>query len=137
MDDTGGDDPSLYGAGLHALDVQTGDIKWRTMADDVCEDKPNCDPGISSAATTIPGVVFAGHLDGRFRAYDTDSGEVLWSYDTMQPVETTTGIIASGGSMSGPGPAVADGHVVLNSGYGLYGHMPGNLLLVFETAEAE
>jgi polyvinyl alcohol dehydrogenase (cytochrome) len=33
--------------------------------------------------------------------------------------------------MSGPGAAVADGYVVVNSGYGLYYHMPGNLLLVF------
>jgi polyvinyl alcohol dehydrogenase (cytochrome) len=33
--------------------------------------------------------------------------------------------------MSGPGAAVANGHVVVNSGYGLYYHMPGNLLMVF------
>lgn len=130
-------DLSLYGAGIHAVDVVTGDIKWRKMADNVCGDRANCDPGISSAVTSIPGVIFAGHLDGRFRAYDADSGEVLWAYDTTQEVETTTGIMASGGSMSGPGPAVADGHVVLNSGYGLYGHMPGNLLLVFEASEEE
>ncbi len=39
--------------------------------------------------------------------------------------------------MSGPGPAAADGHVVLNSGYGLYGHMLGNLLLVFKVAKEE
>jgi polyvinyl alcohol dehydrogenase (cytochrome) len=26
---------------------------------------------------------------------------------------------------------VANGHVVVNSGYGLYYHMPGNLLMVF------
>lgn len=134
MDGTGGGDISLYGAGLHAVDAVTGEIKWRNIADNDCGDKPNCDPGISSAVTAIPGVVFAGHLDGRFRAYAAESGEVIWAYDTTQPVETVTGITASGGSMSGPGPAVADGHVVLNSGYGLYGHMPGNLLLVFETS---
>jgi polyvinyl alcohol dehydrogenase (cytochrome) len=33
--------------------------------------------------------------------------------------------------MSGPGAAVANGHVVVNSGYGLYNHMPGNLLMIF------
>ena len=80
-------------------------------------------------------MVFAGHLDGQFHAYSTDTGEVIWSYDTMQSVETTTGEQASGGSMSGPGPAVADGHLVFNSGYGLYGHMPGNLLLVFAVSD--
>lgn len=137
MDGTGGGDQSLYGPGLHAVDVLTGEIKWRTMADDICGEKPSCDPGISSAATAIPGVIFAGHLDGRFRAYDATSGDVLWTYDTTQSVETTTGVITSGGSMSGPGPAIADGHVVLNSGYGIYNHMPGNLLLVFKVAGEE
>ncbi len=39
--------------------------------------------------------------------------------------------MASGGGMSGPGAAIAGRHVVVNSGYGLYYHMPGNLLLVF------
>jgi polyvinyl alcohol dehydrogenase (cytochrome) len=33
--------------------------------------------------------------------------------------------------MSGPGAAISNGHVVVNSGYGLYYHMPGNLLMVF------
>jgi polyvinyl alcohol dehydrogenase (cytochrome) len=61
---------------------------------------------------------------------------VLWSYDTTRKVKTITGVEASGGAMSGPGPAVYGRHVVLNSGYGIYYHMPGNLLLVFE-AEGE
>jgi polyvinyl alcohol dehydrogenase (cytochrome) len=33
--------------------------------------------------------------------------------------------------MSGAGPAVAEGHLIINSGYGLYSHSPGNLLLVY------
>jgi polyvinyl alcohol dehydrogenase (cytochrome) len=130
-------DLSLYGAGLHAVDAATGEIKWRKMAENVCGDRANCDPGISSAATSIPGVIFAGHLDGRLRAYSAANGEVLWEYDTTQSVETITGVATSGGSMSGPGPAVADGHLVVNSGYGLYQHIPGNLLLVFETDNKE
>jgi hypothetical protein len=32
---------------------------------------------------------------------------------------------------SGAGPAVAEGHVIVNSWYGLYSHSPGNLLLVY------
>lgn len=131
MDNTGGDDlPS--GAGLHAVDIATGKVLWSTLAEnDFCDGKAFCDPGISSAITAIPGVVFAGHLDGRFRAYDAMTGEVLRTWDTTQNVETLTGTVAHGGSMSGPGPAVFDGHVVLNSGYGLYNHMPGNVLLVY------
>ena len=119
------------GSGVHAVDAATGDILWRNFADDVCTAREFCDPGVSAAATAIPGVVLAGHLDGRLRAYDSDTGEVLWSFDTTDPVETISGVTASGGSMSGPGPAVADGHIVANSGYGLYFHMPGNVLMVF------
>jgi len=59
---------------------------------------------------------------------------VIWKYNTRQPVTTVSGKKASGGAMSGPGPAVYDGHVIFNSGYGLYYHMPGNVLLVFEKA---
>ena len=33
--------------------------------------------------------------------------------------------------MSGGGPAVAAGMLYVNSGYGLYFHMPGNVLLAF------
>ncbi len=136
MDNTGGDDVSLYGAGLHAVDIASGKVLWRNIVDeDFCGDKAFCDPGISSAITAIPGVVFAGHLDGRFLAYDAETGDVLWSWDTTGNVETVTGTVAHGGSMSGPGPAIFDGHVVLNSGYGLYNHMPGNLLLVFSVSE--
>jgi len=41
------------------------------------------------------------------------------------------GSMAHGGSMSGPGPAVAAGYVVVNSGYGYALHQPGNALLVY------
>ncbi len=124
-------DAHIQGAGLHAVDASTGRILWRAFAPNNCAGKQFCDPGISSAVTSITGIVFAGHLDGQFRAYDSQTGKVVWAYDTMQPVKTITGVTGKGGGMSGPGAAVADGYVVVNSGYGLYYHMPGNLLLVF------
>ena len=60
-----------------------------------------------------------------------DSGDVLWEFDTNAPVAAVNGITATGGGMSGAGIAVADGHVISNSGYGLYFHSPGNMLAVF------
>lgn len=124
-------DPKLRGAGLHALDAATGKVKWFTRAPDACNGKRFCDPGISSAVTAIPGAVFAGHLDGMFRAYDSQTGKILWQYDTTKPVTAIDGRTTSGGSMSGPGAAVWKGKVIVNSGYGMYSHMPGNALLVF------
>ena len=128
-------DPALNGSGIHALDAATGKILWQQKADNVCGDRQYCDPGVSAATTAIPGAVLAGHLDGRFRIYAKDTGKILWSFDTTKAVKTITGVDASGGAMSGPGAAVYDGHVVFNSGYGLYYHMPGNLLLVFAKSE--
>ena len=34
-------------------------------------------------------------------------------------------------AIDGPGPVVADGMVFINSGYGLFGQMPGNVLLAY------
>ena len=119
--------------GMFALDAETGVERWGNLADDVCGGLQFCDSGIASSVTAIPGAVIAGHLDGRLRIYDAMDGAVLWEYDTHQPFETISGEIAQGGSMSGGGPIVADGMLYVNSGYGIYFHMPGNVLLAFGT----
>ncbi len=125
-------DPKLARPGVHAIDVTTGKVLWSHVQQNVCPpDLKFCDPGISAAITATPGAVFAGHLDGVVRAYDGATGKVLWEFDTKPAMKTISGAIGSGGSMSGGGPAVGDGHLVVNSGYGLYSHSPGNLLLVF------
>lgn len=122
--------PDSGNAGIHALDATTGEILWRVFSRETqCRD-PGCHPGISAALTAIPGVVFAGHLDGMFRAYDGASGALLWQSDTTLPVSAVNGV-ATGGSMSGPGAAIADGHVIVNSGYSYAMFKPGNALLVY------
>lgn len=136
MNDTrNGDDldPALARPGLHAVDASSGKVLWsRVMADRCGDERPFCDPGISAAVTAIPGGVIAGHLDGMLRAYDGQTGEVLWQYDTTQPVAAVNGETAIGGGMSGgAGPFVYRRHLITNSGYGLYYHEPGNALLVF------
>jgi polyvinyl alcohol dehydrogenase (cytochrome) len=117
--------------GLYALDASTGRLLWSAPAPNRCGSTEFCDPGISAAVTAIPGVVFAGHMDGMFRAYDGGSGKVIFEFDSKKPVKTVSGSTARGGSFGGPGAAVRAGHVVVNSGYGLYFHMPGNVLLAF------
>lgn len=116
--------------GIHAVDARSGDILWRFVAENECGDQKFCDPGVSAAASAIPGVVFAGHLDGKLRAYDGLSGQVLWETNTFQQFEAVNGI-ANGGSIGGPGPAIGGGAVIVNSGYDFGDHMPGNALLVF------
>lgn len=118
--------------GLYALDVTTGKLLWSQPADDVCAGREFCDSGISAAITVMPGVVLAGHMDGRLRAYDSATGRVLWQYDTTHEVKTTDGGTARGGSFGGgAGPVVRDGMLFAASGYGIYFHMPGNVLFAF------
>ncbi len=125
-------DPALRGAGLHALDAATGRVLWRALAQPRdCGGRDYCDPGISAAVTALPGVVIAGRLDGLLQAYDAANGKVIWSFDTLQQVSTITGKTAAGGAISGPGVAIGEGYLVTNTGYGMYKHMAGALLLVF------
>jgi polyvinyl alcohol dehydrogenase (cytochrome) len=122
--------------GIHALRAFSGEVLWSNLTDDICADRKDCDPGISAAITAIPAVVFAGHMDGRLRAYDAQDGKMLWEFDTYRDFETLSGETARGGSFGGgSGPIIANGRVYANSGYGLYFHMPGNVLLVFEVGE--
>ena len=125
-------DPELARPGVSAVNAVTGEVLWSHVQENVCgEGRPFCDPGVSAAITAIDGAVIAGHLDGIVRIYDRDSGEIIWSYNTTTPVTGTNGVIAHGGGMSGSGPALGAGHMVINSGYGLYNHEAGNALLVF------
>jgi polyvinyl alcohol dehydrogenase (cytochrome) len=117
--------------GLYALDPADGNLLWQSPADDVCGGRASCDPGILASIVAIPGAVFAGHMDGRLRAYDAATGRVLWQYDTAREFAALGAATAHGGSIGGGGPVVHDGMVYANSGYGLYFHMAGNALIAF------
>lgn len=117
--------------GLYAVDAMTGKLRWSMPADDRCAGRVDCDPGILASISVIPGAVFAGHMDGRIRAYDAATGHILWEYDSSREAKTVSGEIAHGGSVGGGGPVVAGGVVYVNSGYGMYWHLPGNVLLAF------
>jgi polyvinyl alcohol dehydrogenase (cytochrome) len=120
--------------GLYALDLHTGKTLWSAPASDSsCSGRaPQCAPGLAAAVTATDDLVFAGAGDGWLRAYDARSGKVLWQYDTTADTPTVGGGTARGGSMGGgAGPVVYDGLLVMPSGYGFAGRMPGNLLLVF------
>jgi polyvinyl alcohol dehydrogenase (cytochrome) len=118
------------GGGLTALRVADGSRAWHVVPDP-CGARPNCSPAQSAALTAIPGVVFAGSLDGHVRAHTTGSGEVIWDFDTARPFDTVNRVKATGGAVDGPGVVVVDGMVFVNSGYTRYGGMPGNVLLAF------
>jgi polyvinyl alcohol dehydrogenase (cytochrome) len=69
------------------------------------------------------------------RAYATSDPRLLWEVDTARDYSTVNGVPARGGAMDGPGPTIVDGMLYVNSGYGQWGGLPGNVLLAFEVAK--
>lgn len=120
--------------GLHAIDPLTGKTLWFTRSPDRCGAgrKPACDPGLSAAVSAIPGAVIAGGFDGWLRAYDATHGSVIWEFDTAREFTATSGERARGGSIESAGPVIAEGVLLVNSGYLFGGRMAGNVLLAFE-----
>ena len=119
------------GGGLYALNPATGNIIWNTPATPCAGGKTDCSPAQSAALTASPGVVFSGSVDGHLRAFATATGKVLWDTDTAREFTTVNGPPAHGGSLDVAGPAIVNGTILVNSGYGQWGGMPGNVLLAF------
>ena len=118
--------------GLYAINLKTGEKVWGTPAPEVkCAVPQGCMPAQSAAVSVIPGVVFSGAINAHFRAYSTKNGEIIWDVDTAKPYETVNHVEAKGGSIDGPGPVIANGMVLTNSGYGSFGGVAGNVLLAF------
>jgi polyvinyl alcohol dehydrogenase (cytochrome) len=129
----GGDrllDPNA-GGGLFALDLAGGKISMQ-VPPVPCGSRSRCSPALSAAVTAIPGVVFSGGVSGYLRAYATDDARLLWEVDTARDYATVNSVSARGGAMDGPGPTIVDGLLYVNSGYGQWGGLPGNVLLAFE-----
>jgi len=121
-----------HAGGLHAVTLSDGKRAWYAPPPPaICGSGPGCTRAQASAPTVIAGVVFAGSADGALRAYAASDGRVIESADTNRDFETVNGVKAHGGSMIGPGPAIAGGWLYVNAGYGSHGGRPGNVLLAF------
>lgn len=120
----GGDRPAK--PGLYALDPATGRIVWAHPAPEApChyatdKAKPStCIRAHSAAPGVMPGVVFAGALDGWFRAYDAATGKIIWEHSTTaETYDTVNGVKGQpGGGIDGMGPTIAGGMVYTMSGF--------------------
>jgi polyvinyl alcohol dehydrogenase (cytochrome) len=124
---------SIARPGLYALDLSTGETVWAVAAADSCGGKRFCQPGYAGAVSVTDQLVLAGSTDGFIRIYDVENGALLWDYDTDRDFETTNGGTGHGGSMSGgSAPIMWHGMLIVSSGYGGLGKMPGNVMLVFD-----
>jgi polyvinyl alcohol dehydrogenase (cytochrome) len=112
--------------GMYAIKIDTGEKVWTTPAPDGAGNKAQL-----SAVSAMPGLAFSGSWGGHLRAYSTKTGEIVWDFDALHDFATVNHVPAQGGSFNGGGPAIANGLVITNCGYGFVGGKPGNVLLAF------
>lgn len=120
----------LNSGGLAAVNLSDGHEKWFAPL----RPAPGLEEhyGHSSPVAAIPGVIFSDGWDGVVRAIATEDGRVLWEFNTVRGFDTVNSVSAKGGSMGGPGPAIAGGMLFVGSGYvGIQNGIAGNVLLAF------
>lgn len=126
---------------LYALDPATGKELWHTpnpadgcTTGGAAQYPDLCSPSFIPAVTTSPGVVYEGSADGKMRVFDSRTGKVLWTYDTVRDFDGVNGMPGRGGAISGGGGAiVANGMVYVQTGYWMapYPSDRGHVLLAF------
>lgn len=146
--------------GLYALDSRSGALLWSTPVTRGCDIAPENRPliglqsmraksqptleqryacsfyyGLSAAATVTPELAFSAGLDGTIRAYDITNGAIVWQAKTAVPLETHNGIEGHGGAIDVGGQVLADGWLYVQSGYSMFGQLPGNVLLAYRVPE--
>ncbi|MEP7209461.1 MAG: PQQ-binding-like beta-propeller repeat protein [Alphaproteobacteria bacterium] len=138
-------DPKLK-PGMYALDAATGKIKWMYSPEPPAaagapapaagappaRARPARNATFSAAPAVIDGAVVAAALDGTVYAIDAKDGKLLWSYQTAKTYETSNGIPGKGGSVEANAITAANGTLLVTSGYGQFGEIPGNVLLAFK-----
>ena len=127
--------------GVYALDIETGVQKWAhravqdcTPAIDADTPWPECHPRytFSAAASTGGDLAYTGSLAGDAYAFNVTTGAVAWRYQTAKSFDTVNGIPGHGGSIDNPGVQAAGDMLFVQSGYSMFGEMPGNLLMAFK-----
>ena len=118
--------------GLYALDGKTGKIKWQfnpEKPEGVARWRGNV---FSAAPAVIDGAVVSAALDGMLYVNDAKTGKALWSYQTNKEYDATNGVKGKGGAIDANSITAANGLLLVNSGYGMFGQQGGNMLLAFK-----
>ena len=129
--------------GLYALDAASGELVWEYRTEADCEGRQKevryCEflYGFSAATTVVGKAVIQGSLDGHLRVFDADTGSLVFSYDTIRDFDGANGVSGHGGAIDNASVIAANGMLLVNSGYGMFGQVPGNVLLAFRPAKKE
>lgn len=135
---------SSYGSpgNLYAIDPATGALVWNSGALS-CIPAPeqaaaDCWAGYMAAPVSSPGLVWLGAMDGQVRAFDANTGQVLWSYNTARVMNGVNGLVGHGGSIGPANATIANGTLFVTSGYAPWNGriITGNVLYAFGLATA-
>jgi polyvinyl alcohol dehydrogenase (cytochrome) len=122
--------------GIHSVTIKDGQKKWYKPAPPIClSEEFKCYSSYSAAASSAEDMVIVGSMNGAIEIISSYDGELLWSYNTAKEFQTINNIPANGGSIDSDGPILAGKHLVVTSGYDIYGQITGNVLLVFSSEE--
>lgn len=127
--------------GLYTYFVGSGEPSWSYEVQPSCGDERSdrlrrCEAlyGFSATPLSVDGAVITAGLDGRLFVFDSDSGDILFEYDTATDFETVNGVEGYGGSIDSHSIASGAGMVLVGSGYGSFSQVAGNVLLAFKPA---
>ena len=136
--------------GLYALDVDDGHEVWSAPVERGCVTNlfdylgreslyPDCAfyYGLSAAPVVVNDVIFSPSLDGKVHAFSVVDGQPIWGYDTLRAFATVNGVEAHGGSIDVAGVQAAGSMIYVQSGYSVFGELPGNVLLAFRLCEGD
>lgn len=148
--------------GIHALNLADGEIIWQQSVERGCfieeankplvglqnmragkkvdlQEQYRCSfyYGLSAAITATPELAFSAGLDGKIRAYDLASGGILWQAETAKPFDTTNGVEGHGGAIDVSGQVIAGDFLYVQSGYSMFGQLPGNMLLAYRVKDSD
>jgi polyvinyl alcohol dehydrogenase (cytochrome) len=138
-------DPNIK-PGLYALDARTGKIKWQfnpeppAPAAGAAPATPAPGGGrggwrgnvFSTAPALIDGTVVTAALNGQIYVNDATTGKLLWTYESAREYDGINGVKGKGGAIDSNSITAANGLLLVNSGYGMFGQAGGNMLLAFK-----
>ncbi len=126
--------------GIYALNLNDGSIAWQYHVQANCGDDerkkfvPRCQNlfGLSGAPTIIGDYVITGGLDGWLYILDKHTGREVSKVNTARAYETVNGVEGNGGSIDNASIIATHGMLIVNSGYGMFGQAPGNVMIAFK-----
>jgi polyvinyl alcohol dehydrogenase (cytochrome) len=127
------DDQKLYyglkNGGVSALNLSTGEVQRSVPLKPIREDHPGNDQAVSVIPDSCSK---AGRMAGCWLC-QTETGRVVWEYNTFQDYRTVNGIAGQGGTIAVGGPTIAGDMVFVGSGFQtVNGGLSGNVLLAFQ-----